>query len=161
MKTFLALLLSLLTAQAADLDFRDTADRDIVKQRMVRFLAAEGREPRMTEGTVLITDRGLHITHKPVVDAKGLDRIIITCGFPGTGKPTGAKYAAVNQLNEIFNTCAISLDQNGDVIFRFNLTFSDVLTGKEHREFMAFLHGFLGDFLDDPKTKDLRELIME
>lgn len=161
MKTFLALLLSLLTAQAADLDVRDTADRDITKQRLVRFLAAEGRSPRVTEGSVLITDRGLHITHKLVVDAEGLDRIVITCGFPGTGKPTPAKHAAVNRLNDIFNACAIGLDQNGDVFFRFNLTFSGVLSGQEHREFMTFLHGFLGNFLDDPKTKDLRELIME
>lgn len=160
MRTFLALLLCLAAAQAADLDFRTTKSPDIALHRLELFLRENGHEPRIVEDACLIINRGLHITHKPVNDSKGLDRLVVSFGFAGTGKPTAAKLKAVNELNDIFNTCAILLDENGDVVFRFNLTFSDILSEREYREFLAHVHAFMGDFLEDPKTKPLRDSIM-
>jgi hypothetical protein len=160
MRTFLALLVSLAAAQAADLDFRNAKSREVALSQLEQFLREEGHKPRVTVDACLITHRGLHITHKPVNDPAGLDRLVVSFGFAGTGTPTAAKLKAVNQLNDLFNACAILLDENGDVVFRFNLTFSDVLTGREHREFLSHIHEFLGEFLEDPKTKPLRDSIM-
>ena len=161
MKTLLALLLGVLSAHAADLDFRSVKSTAVASVRVTEFLRECGYEPRVVEDASLITDRGLHITHKPVNNPKGLDRIVVSFAFDGTGKSTPAKLKAVNELNDIFNTCTILLDENGDVIFRLNITFSDILSEREHREFIAHIHAFLDHFMNDAKTQPLRDAIMK
>ena len=160
MKTLLALLLGSLSAHAADLDFRSVKSTAVASVRVTEFLRECGYEPRVVEDASLITDRGLHITHKPVNNPKGLDRIVVSFAFDGTGKSTPAKLKAVNELNDIFNTSTILLDENGDVIFRLNITFSDILSEREHREFIAHIHAFLDHFMNDAKTQPLRDTIM-
>ena len=161
MKTFLTLLLGALSAHAADLDFRSVKSSAVAVVQVTQFLRERGYEPRVVDDACLITDRGLHITHKPVHNPKGLDRIVVSFAFGGTGKSTPTKLKAVNELNDIFNTCTILLDENGDVIFRLNITFSDILSEREHREFIAHIHAFLDHFMNDAKTQSLRDAIMK
>ena len=159
-KTLLTLLLGVLSAHAADLDFRSAKSSANALVQVSEFLRERGYEPRVVDDACLITDRGLHITHKPVNDPKGLDRIVVSFAFGGTGKPTPAKLKAINELNDIFNTCTILLDENGDVIFRLNITFSDILSEREHREFIAHIHAFLDHFMNDAEIQPLRDAIM-
>lgn len=160
MKTLLTLLLGALGAHTANLDFRSVKSSAVALVQVTQFLQERGYEPRVVDDACLITDRGLHITHKPVNNPKGLDRIVVSFAFAGTGKSTPAKLKAVNELNDIFNTCTILLDENGDVIFRLNITFCDILTEREHREFIAHIHAFLDHFMNDAKTQPLRDAIM-